>query len=601
MQRLSIGVACVAVLFVICLAFFRIRWSREEMKSFHHRHLTFEVQEDGDEKYYIVRSNQTKLVHKLPQRIRDRMLTAREQDIDDAMRLENGQMTSSTLYEVEEILYNHYRPQIADSSDYWTKPEDVVIEPQRQRLGDRGVTWANLTDESGGTHAFCRNSSGEVDYYREGQLILQDIAKPTVEGFTVSFWKIEDETTIVAQAGQENLLGTVLDFFQPDDENIPLPGQPDLQPEVIRTNFAIADGGEAAPLEVSTSNNLQVLALPHSGEKPKSAGLGSPGAPSSPKSRSSDEFLAWKENKKKAEPVPEVKQDIDWCLRNRELERQSLERERLKQKKMRDDATKAMAEKSSGDANIMANTQAEREWVDQAIRDALKKGDAEALREAAARGEVVLKTLQATPPAPLANLRRLVELAQSRVQQFDMREGARKGARDFDERVAKGVAPDWSITQEQFWKYAEEGSVEKVNAALRAKLPVAPKSKDGQRLTVLHVACRGAVRQNSEAGAERGLQVIAALLEARAAPNVVDAMERTPLDLAVCEGGAAATAESSQVIKMLRERGLLTVQETREALSLKCADRKAIADAGGGEASPTKEVISAPASPAAPA
>merc|ERR1711937_390060 len=63
----------------------------------------------------------------------------------------------------------------------------------------------------------------------------------------------------------------------------------------------------------------------------------------------------------------------------------------------------------------------------------------------------------------------------------------------------------------------------------------------------------GSAESSPEEVQERRMQIIKALLKAKASPNTLDGLDRTPLDLAVSEGGPGA--EDLPIVKKMMDLG----------------------------------------------
>merc|ERR1740123_2939121 len=120
------------------------------------------------------------------------------------------------------------------------------------------------------------------------------------------------------------------------------------------------------------------------------------------------------------------------------------------------------------------------------------------------------------------------------------------------------------MTEAQLWDHVEACNVERVNAGLKAKLPLFTRSKDGLRSSILHVACRGTSADATDPDlASRRLAMIKSLLVARAHANAVDAAGLTPLDLAVCELGQGAS-DASPTLHGLQSLGFKTAGDAAQ-------------------------------------
>merc|ERR1719217_1523438 len=132
------------------------------------------------------------------------------------------------------------------------------------------------------------------------------------------------------------------------------------------------------------------------------------------------------------------------------------------------------------------------------MRSALAAGDGQALGEAVERSKAAIAKLKGCPSSASSSLKRVLLVAEARVEQYQERVSAKASKQAHEDRVARGLCPDWTITPAQLWQYVADCNVAKVQAGMRAKLPVAPKSKDGLRQTVIHIACRDACTVQDE-------------------------------------------------------------------------------------------------------
>ncbi|CAE8650584.1 unnamed protein product, partial [Polarella glacialis] len=232
----------------------------------------------------------------------------------------------------------------------------------------------------------------------------------------------------------------------------------------------------------------------------------------------------------------EVKKLVDtaWLVKSRDLEKQIDKSRKKKQAKFAGAANQAQEARQASLLKVIEETADERDQLEDVMLQALRVGDGEGMRGAISRSNELLKDLVDAPPTVTAGFRRLLETAESRLEQHDERERTRASKREYEERVAKGDAADWKMTSKEFWRHAAECAPERVQAGLKAKLSVFLRSTDGMRSSILHHACREAC--TDEVGsdtARRRLEVVMLLLDAKANADAVDFKDRTALDLAI--------------------------------------------------------------------
>lgn len=240
-------------------------------------------------------------------------------------------------------------------------------------------------------------------------------------------------------------------------------------------------------------------------------------------------------------------------------------------------AAKAAAKRQS--AAALEDTGQDHEKALTLMHEAFAAGDIDKLRAGAVLGRQVLSKILHAPASERAHLARVLETAESRLEQHEERESARESKRRADERVLRGEAPDWKMTSDQFWRHAEAGEVLRIRGGLRAKQPLS--TRDGKRRTVMHAACRRAVA-DAQAGVvevANRLATVESLVEAKANPNAVDVEDLTPLDLALAEGGDAARSEvAAALMDKFRALGLRTTAEALRELR----EAATVAEEGGG-------------------
>lgn len=314
--------------------------------------------------------------------------------------------------------------------------------------------------------------------------------------------------------------------------------------------------------------------------------------------------------------------NTEWLMQYKGLEEEKQANRAAEQKRLAAEQGATEREAAEAAAAAVESTRAERAEVEAAMRGALQAGDGGALRALAERARGLLSKIPEAPASVTNPLVRLLTISDARLQQLDERDAARDRREAWRDRVRRGDAADWKMTVEELWVFAEQGNVGAVRAGMKAKLPVLSRSKDGKRFTVVHIACRPACKEalqeadeaagggESSPGAAaveedelraesvdeppeareeaakmgRRVAVVAALLEARASANAVDVADRTPLDLAVCEGGSGSA--DLPVVEALRGLGLLTAKEAAAAARAEAEARAAEEKARVGSARP---------------
>ncbi|CAK9023055.1 unnamed protein product [Durusdinium trenchii] len=260
-------------------------------------------------------------------------------------------------------------------------------------------------------------------------------------------------------------------------------------------------------------------------------------------------------------PGPEAA-DANWLVSMRDLENKVEASRQERYKKFASEQTKEATEREARVKEALQESAAVRADLEGRLRMGLRTGDAEMLREAIAEVHELLKQpyLAIAPPASLSSLQRVLETAESRLEQFDTIKESRQRAEDYAERVRTGKAADWKMTSADLLRYVQECNPGKVQAGLKAQLPVFLRSSDGQRFTILHDACRDACLDEPRSEkAQKRIEVVRLLCEARANKNAVDMKDRTPLDLALELGGPKARRRPS--VRELRKLGLRTAEE----------------------------------------
>lgn len=260
--------------------------------------------------------------------------------------------------------------------------------------------------------------------------------------------------------------------------------------------------------------------------------------------------------------------DPGWQQRMSELEKESLERQRQKEEYLLLEANASKAAALQRAETLLKETEAERDAIDDAIREAARRGDAEALTTAVERGRKMMKYLADCPPGPLSQLERVLLIAQGRLDAYNHIQEKKKAKFAAEDRIKRGDAPDWTMDVKGLWDRVEQLDLGGLRSGLMAKLSVMDRRPD--RSTILHHACRHACREGDDT--ETRVTIIKELMAADAMPNIRDMEDRTPLDIAICDGGAGA--EEKPVVAILRDLGFVTFAEWKaEALAQARADR----------------------------
>ncbi|CAE7460806.1 unnamed protein product [Symbiodinium natans] len=243
--------------------------------------------------------------------------------------------------------------------------------------------------------------------------------------------------------------------------------------------------------------------------------------------------------------------DTNWLVQKRDLENKVEASRQERYRKFASEATKEESEKAARVKEALEQTEVLRLDLEERLRLGLRHGDAVLLRAAITETKELLaqKYLAIAPPSTLSALRRVLETAESRLEQFDAIQESRQRAQEYAERVRTGKAADWKMTSAELTRYVVGCNPERVQAGLKAQLPVFLRSSDGQRFTILHDACREACldEPNSEKANNR-IEVVRLLCEARANKNAVDML---PENLRKEMGGPRAKRHPS--VRKLKE------------------------------------------------
>lgn len=167
--------------------------------------------------------------------------------------------------------------------------------------------------------------------------------------------------------------------------------------------------------------------------------------------------------------------------------------------------------------------------------------------------------VQGTPAAATSSLVTLLQVAEARLEQFEFQQDRRQADANHLGRVQRGEAANWQMTNDELRDHIEACNPQAVQAGLKAMLPISVRS--AERLTLMHFACRDALTDIDDEVTKRRLEVVALLCEAKALVNAEDSQARTPLDLAIAQGGEGS--ESATAAAALRSFGLRTSEEAR--------------------------------------
>eukprot|EP00929_Paragymnodinium_shiwhaense_P019215 TRINITY_DN1317_c3_g1_i1.p1 TRINITY_DN1317_c3_g1~~TRINITY_DN1317_c3_g1_i1.p1 ORF type:complete len:1233 (+),score=207.23 TRINITY_DN1317_c3_g1_i1:248-3946(+) len=490
--------------------------------------------EDGSQFYVVESSNANDFGSKLPPRLASR-LNALQNEMDQHEALvATGKLTVGALLEVEDAKYTM---EVTGEGDY----AGLALSRTTGGLGNRYLVDNSQLKDPGEGLAF-RNSKKMNDTDANK---LRALWGCTVVGNDAGHdWVKVGSRYLPMYIRGARVLTLVGPNYDPDnDESSNLRALALENGSPVNQDLQILDlergspGGWPAKNRLTAKENAALLRKVDDGTV-----------------RSLEETLEEEENQ-----VPDITYDQPWLLKKLELEVAADDARREHGKKLQAIANKGALEAAASVDEALQDTLEERIACDKAMRDAMAAGDGAALDAAVKRTKAVLDKLKGMPPGPTASLSRVLMVAETRVDQYHERLEARASKRAHEERVEAGFCPDWTITPEQLWRYVEQCNVAKVNAGMRAHLPVAPKSKDGLRRTIMHVACRKACSEASADVDKRRLLVIRSLLDGKADPNPADVNYWTPLDLALAEGGEGA--EESSIVKGMRRLGLLTATE----------------------------------------
>lgn len=148
------------------------------------------------------------------------------------------------------------------------------------------------------------------------------------------------------------------------------------------------------------------------------------------------------------------------------------------------------------------------------------------------------EALQASgaPPGATGGLTRMIKLADTWLERWMAHEEKKQGVSDYADRVRRGEASDWDMTQQGLEERVISGDLGGVRAGIRAKLSVLRRCKEQRSRTLIHLACDQLGLQqvsNSHRFSSAYIKIVDALLKAGASANSVDDDGLSPLDLAL--------------------------------------------------------------------
>lgn len=185
-----------------------------------------------------------------------------------------------------------------------------------------------------------------------------------------------------------------------------------------------------------------------------------------------------------------------------------------------------------------------------------------ALRPALCEARDALRVSGVPPPGTLRGLNRAITLATMWLEQWDAHEVKRRSEHEHAQRVRRGEASDWQMTQEELEDRVIAGDLGAVRAGVRAKLSVLRRSERRRRRTLVHLACERLGCEEVVASqhlASAYLKIVETLLQAGAGGNSVDDDDYAPLDLAL-PGASWAIQDALQKLGLRqRKERLFTV------------------------------------------
>jgi len=215
-------------------------------------------------------------------------------------------------------------------------------------------------------------------------------------------------------------------------------------------------------------------------------------------------------------PEEPDKMNMSWCLQYHALEEECQTRRYEEAHNVASlnisHEQKAAMENQARIEKAIEDTHQEREDAEDAMQAALAAGDGEALLKALQMTKAVLAKLDGAPASITNMLVRLSKIGEGRYEQYYERNDRHASHERWLDRIKTGRAADWHMTAEELWQYVEAGNLAAVHAGLRAFLPVLGRSTDGQRLTLLHIACKPACIEAQRVAT-------AAAIDATAAPS----------------------------------------------------------------------------------
>lgn len=149
----------------------------------------------------------------------------------------------------------------------------------------------------------------------------------------------------------------------------------------------------------------------------------------------------------------------------------------------------------------------------------------------------------------------MIKLADTWLQRWNDQEEQRQSALNHEERIRRGEASNWEMTQQGLEEQVLAGDLGGVRAGLRAKLSVLRRSEQQRHRTLVHLACdqlglREVAKSHRLSSAY--VKIVDELLKAGAGANTVDDDGLSPFDLAL--PGASADVQDALQRLGLRQR-----------------------------------------------
>lgn len=177
------------------------------------------------------------------------------------------------------------------------------------------------------------------------------------------------------------------------------------------------------------------------------------------------------------------------------------------------------------------------------------------LRPAIREARDALESCGGAPPGATGGLTRMIQLADTWLQRWSAQEEHRQSGLDHEERIRRGEASNFEMTQQGLEEQVLAGDLGGVRAGLRAKLSVLRRSDQQRHRTLVHLACdQLGLREvaSSHRLSSAYIKIVDALLQAGASANAVDDDGLSPFDLAL--PGASADVQDALQRLGLRQR-----------------------------------------------